>query len=79
MLNFLRRNNQHQQQSSPDKYQGNSLDKSMTEIAISLINGQSGAEFSAYFINLFKNDPRFIKNVDPEYREALQQLLESAE
>lgn len=57
------------------EYKGDSLDQSMTNIAIQLINGQGGSEFRGYFIDLFRHDPRFLKDVAPEYREALIKVL----
>lgn len=59
------------------EYKEGSLDQTMTDIAVQLINGQGGSEFRGYFINLFRHEPRFIKNVLPKYREALQQVLDN--
>ena len=80
MFNFFRRSKKTQVHTPlDDEYKGDRLDQSMTEIAIQLINGQGGSEFRGYFISLFKNEPRFVKDVAPEYREALRLILEENE
>ena len=52
-----------------------SLDQSMTDIAIQLIKGEGGSEWRGYFVSVFKNEPNFLKNVDPKYQEALIAVL----
>jgi hypothetical protein len=59
----------------PMSTQSDSLDKSMTNAAIQLIDGALGEQSRAYFIGLFKSEPLFIEDVAPEYREALRQVL----
>lgn len=79
MFSLFRRNPSPRLQSSTPtasiEYKGDSLDQSMTDIAIQLINGQGGPEWRGYFIDLFRHEPRFLKNVAPEYREALTAVL----
>lgn len=60
---------------SHSQYQGDELDRTMTDIAIQLINGEGGSEFRINFIRLFKNEPRFMENVAPSHREALRKVL----
>jgi len=52
-----------------------SLDQSMTDVAIQLIKGEGGSEWRGYFIDVFKNEPNFLKNVDPKYQEDLIAVL----
>jgi len=79
MFKFFRRNPSSRLSASTSttsaEYKGDSLDQSMTDIAIQLINGQGGSEFRGYFIDLFRHEPHFLKNVAPEYREALIAVL----
>lgn len=62
---------------SHSQYQGDELDRAMTDIAIQLINGEGNSKFRIHFIRLFKDEPRFIKNVAPSHREALWKVLNS--
>ncbi|MBF2028372.1 MAG: hypothetical protein IGS48_16665 [Oscillatoriales cyanobacterium C42_A2020_001] len=77
MFNLFRRNPDSRLQASTasTEYKGDSLNQSMTDIAVQLINGQGGPEWRGYFIDLFQHEPRFLKDVSPEYREALITLL----
>lgn len=79
MFRFFRRNPSPRLRASTStasaEYKGDSLDHSMTDIAVQLINGQGGSEFRGYFIDLFRHDPRFLKDVAPEHREALVAVL----
>jgi hypothetical protein len=47
----------------------------MTDIAVQLINGHGEPEWRSYFVDLFRQEPRFLKDVAPEHRQALIAFL----
>ena len=80
MFKFFRQNSSSRLRASTSiasaEYKGDSLNRSMTDVAIQLINGEGGSEFRGYFIDLFRHDPRFLKDVAPEHRDALIAVLD---
>ena len=53
------------------------LNKTATQIAVELIEGQGGRTYQSVLKRLFRNTPGLIEDVSPEYRERLKQVLES--
>jgi len=74
-FNFFRSNPSFRHSTSITAAESDRLDQSMTDVAIQLIKGEGGSEWRGYFVSVFKNEPNFLKNVDPKYQEALIAVL----
>jgi hypothetical protein len=54
------------------------LNRTVTTIAIKLIQGDCNALYKREMTQLFLESPGFVDDVAPEYRQALQKLLKKA-
>ncbi|MEO0868191.1 MAG: hypothetical protein AAFY17_07030 [Cyanobacteria bacterium J06642_11] len=57
--------------------QTDELEQSATEVAKELIHGKGGVEYRRGMKKLFKTVPTLIKDVDPQYRAALEKELQN--
>lgn len=74
MFRLFRRQRQNEPP-SPSTEQ-DALNKTVTEIAIELIEGRGGKAYLSGMKRIFRQTPSLIQDVDPKYREKLLKVIE---